>query len=96
MVKFLSIWGTMLLDDKKHIYFVCTGLAKNIEDFTNEPNLTFFKRSNPVETEPLNKFEIAMMYRKLLGVEEEESVRLTKFTCGYAYAYQVLGLLYSS
>ncbi len=94
MVKFLSIWGAMLLDDKKHIYFVCTGLAKNIEDFTDEPNLTFFKRSDPVETGPLNKFEIAMMYRKLLDVEEEESVRLAKFTCGYAYAYQVLGSLY--
>ncbi len=94
MIKFLSIWGAMLLDDKKKIYFVCTGLAKNIEDFTDEPNLTFFKRSDPVETGPLNKYEIALMYRKLLEVDEEESVRLAKFTCGYAYAYQVLGSLY--
>ena len=30
----------------------------------------------------------------LLGVDEDESVRLAKFTCGYAYAYQVLGSLY--
>ncbi|MBQ9334311.1 MAG: hypothetical protein IJS12_08275 [Lachnospiraceae bacterium] len=94
MVKFLSIWGAMLLDDKKHIYFVCTGLAKNIEDFTDEPNLTFFKRSDPIETGPLDKYEIALMYRKLLGVGEEESVKLARFTCGYAYAYQVLGSLY--
>ncbi len=94
MVRFLSIWGSMLLDNKKHIYFVCTGLTKNIEDFTDEPNLTFFKRSDPVETGPLNKYEIAAMYRKLLDVDDEESVRLAKFTCGYAYAYQVLGSLY--
>ncbi len=94
MVKFLSIWGTMLLDDKKHIYFVCTGLSKNIEDFTEEPNLTFFKRSDPIETGPLNKYAIALMYRKLLKIDEEESVKLAKFTCGYAYAYQVLGSLY--
>lgn len=94
MVKFLSIWGAMLLDDKKRIYFVCTGLAKNIEDFTDEPNLTFFKRSEPIETGPLNKFEIASMYRKLLKVDDEESVKLSKFTCGYAYAYQVLGSIY--
>jgi len=94
MVKFLSIWGAMLLEDKKSIYFVCTGLAKNIEDFTDEPNLTFFKRSEPIETGPLNKFEIAAMYRELLGTDEEESVKLAKFTCGYAYAYQVLGSLY--
>ena len=94
MVRFLSIWGAMLLDDKKQIYLLCTGLAKNIEDFTDEPNLTFFKRSEPIETGPLNKYDIALMYRKLLGVGEEESVRLAKFTCGYAYAYQVLGSLY--
>ncbi len=94
MVKFLSIWGAMLLDDKKRIYFVCTGLAKNIEDFTDEPNLTFFKRSEPIETGPLNKFEVAAMYRKLLKTGEEEAVKLAKFTCGYAYAYQVLGSLY--
>ncbi len=94
MVKFLSILGAMLLDDRKHIYFLCTGLSKNVEDFTEEPNLTFFKRSDPIETGPLNRYEIARMYQKLLEVEEKEAVRLAKFTCGYAYAYQVLGSLY--
>lgn len=94
MVKFLSIWGSMLLDDRKRIYLVCTGLAKNIEDFTNEPNLTFFKRSDLVEIKTLNEYEIALMYQKLLGVSDSESVKLAKFTCGYAYAYQVLGSLY--
>ncbi len=94
MVKFLSIWGAMLLEDRKRIYFVCTGLAKNIEDFTDEPNLTFFKRSDPVEISSLNKYEISMMYQKLLKVDEKEAVKLSKFTCGYAYAYQVLGSLY--
>ena len=94
MVKFLSIWGTMLLDDRKHIYFVCTGLSKNIEDFTAEPNLTFFKRSDPIETGPLNKYEIASMYQKLLNIDETGAVELSKLTCGYAYAYQVLGSLY--
>ena len=94
MVKFLSMWGAMLLDDKKKIYFVCTGLAKNIEEFTAEPNLTFFKRSNPAEIKALDKFEISMMYQKLLNVDEAEAVRLAKATGGYAYAYQVLGSLY--
>ncbi|MBQ9437968.1 MAG: hypothetical protein IJU50_06510 [Lachnospiraceae bacterium] len=93
MVKFLSIWGAMLLDEKK-IYLICTGLAKNIEDFTDEPHLTFFKRSDTIETGPLNKHEIEMMYRRFLEIGEEESVKLAKFTCGYAYAYQVLGSLY--
>ena len=94
MVKFLSIWGAMLLEDRKHIYFVCTGLSKNIEDFANEPNLTFFKRSDPVEIKALNKYEISRMYQKLLDINENEAVKLAKFTCGYAYAYQVLGSLF--
>jgi len=94
MVKFLSIWGAMLLEDRKRIYLVCTGLSKNIEDFTAEPNLTFFKRSDPVEIGSLNRYEISLMYQKLLGVDEKEAVKLSKFTCGYAYAYQVLGSLY--
>ena len=94
MTNFLSILGSLLLDDKKRIYFVCTGLAQNIEDFANEPNLTFFKRSDLIEIKALDKFEIAAMYQKLLSVGSEEAVRLSKFTCGYAYAYQVLGSLY--
>ena len=94
MTEFLSIIGALLLDNKKKIYFICTGLAKNIEDFANEPNLTFFKRSDLIEIGELDKFEIASMYRKLLGTDEKEAVRLSKFTEGYAYAYQVLGSLY--
>ncbi len=34
------------------------------------------------------------MYRKLLEIDEKEAVRLARFTCGYAYAYQVLGSMY--
>ena len=94
MVEFLSILGTMFLDESKKIYFICTGLAKNIEDFADEPSLTFFKRSDPVEIKGLNQFEISAMYQKLLGIGEAESVKLAKFTGGYAYAYQVLGSLY--
>ncbi len=94
MVKFLSIWGAMLLEDQKKIYLVCTGLAKNIEDFATEPSLTFFKRSDLVEIGPLDKFAIASMYQKLLSIDEMEAVKLAKFTKGYAYAYQVLGSLY--
>ena len=94
MTKFLSMLGTFLLDEKMEIYFICTGLAKNIEDFANEPNLTFFKRSDLVEIKELDKFEIAAMYQRLLDLDSKEAVSLAKFTEGYAYAYQVLGSLY--
>ena len=94
MVRFLSILGTMLLDAKKNVYFVCTGLSKNIEDFSSEVNLTFFKRSDSIEIKSLDKFDIATKYQELLNVSEEISVKMSKFVKGYAYAYQVLGSLY--
>lgn len=94
MVRFLSIWGAMLLEDSKKIYLVCTGLAKNIEDFASEPSLTFFKRSDPVEMKGLNLYDIAAMYQNLLGTDRETSAKMSRFTKGYAYAYQVLGSLY--
>lgn len=94
MVKFLSILGSMLLDRKKKVYFVCTGLSKNMEDFSSEANLTFFKRSDSIEIKGLDKFEIASKYKELLGVSEETAVKMSKFVKGYAYAYQVLGTLY--
>lgn len=94
MVRFLSILGSMLLDEKKNVYFVCTGLSKNIEDFSSEANLTFFKRSDSIEIKGLDKFDVAAKYKELLNVSEETSVKMAKFVKGYAYAYQVLGSLY--
>lgn len=94
MVKFLSIFGALLLEGYRNIYLVCTGLVKNIEDFTEEKNLTFFKRSDLIEIKGLSQFEVAFMYQKLLNVDELTAVKLAKIVRGYAYAYQVLGSLY--
>ncbi|MBR0308592.1 MAG: hypothetical protein IJH92_06835 [Mogibacterium sp.] len=96
MVKFLSLWGSLLLEEKREIYFVCTGLYQNIEDFSKERNLTFFKRSDLIEIKALDLFSVSAMYQTLLGIKEDEAVRMAKFTKGYAYAYQVLGSLYFS
>ncbi len=93
-VEFLSILGAMILRKDTRVYFVCTGLAKNIEDFSDEPNLTFFKRSDLVEIGSLSKYDVAAMYQKLLNVSMEDAANMAKFVRGYAYAYQVLGSLY--
>ncbi len=94
MVEFLSIFGTLILDSDTEIYLVCTGLNKNIEDFTSASNLTFFKRSDTAEIRSLDRFEIADKYRQLLGVTQEVAIKMARFVNGYAYAYQVLGTLY--
>lgn len=93
MVNLLSMFGSMLLEGLQ-IYLVVTGLSENIEAFSSEKNLTFFKRADEREIKALNRFDITYMYEKLLGVDSEEAKKIGSMTGGYAYAYQVLGSLY--
>lgn len=93
IVKLLSIIGSMLLEGLK-IYLIVTGLSENIEEFTTESNLTFFKRADSMEIRALNKYDITYMYEKLLGLDASEARRMEAISKGYAYAYQVLGTLY--
>ena len=95
MVKLLSMIGSMLLEGLK-LYLIVTGLSENIEDFSTEKNLTFFKRADEREITALNKYDIAFMYEKLLKIESTEAIKIQKVSMGYAYAYQVLGSLYFS
>lgn len=73
---------------------MCTGLYQNIEEFSEDKNLTFLKRSDSVEIKSLNQHDTAYMYQKLLNLDEKEAVELSRFVKGYAYAYQVMGSLY--
>ncbi len=93
IVKLLSMIGSMLLEGRQ-IYLVVTGLSENIEDFSSENNLTFFKRADSREIKALNKFDVTYMYEKLLGLDSMEAKRMESISKGYAYAYQVLGTLY--
>ena len=93
MIHLLSMIGSMQLEGLQ-VYLIVTGLAENIEDFSAEANLTFFKRADEREIRELNRFDITYMYEKLLGVDTKEAKRIEEITNGYAYAYQVLGSLY--
>ena len=93
MVALLSMVGSMILEGLK-LYLVVTGLSENIEEFSNEKNLSFFKRADYKEIKSLNKFDVAFMYEKLLSVDSAEAKRIEGLSGDYAYAYQVLGSLY--
>lgn len=95
MVAFLSVLDS-LIKEYNNVHFVCTGLSKNIEDFSKDASLTFFKRSDICEMQPLNKFEMIEKYQELLGVDFQVAKEMALYTKGYAYAYQVLGTLYFS
>ncbi len=92
-IKLLSIIGSMILEGAK-LYLLVTGLSENIEDFSSEKNLSFFKRADSKEIKLLNKFDITYMYEKLLGVDSIEAKKIEALSMGYAYAYQVIGSLY--
>ncbi|ETP73283.1 hypothetical protein UYO_0749 [Lachnospiraceae bacterium JC7] len=68
MVKFLSIFGSTILEGLQ-VYLIVTGLSQNIEDFSSEKNLTFFKRADSKEIKALNRYDIVYMYEKLLKVD---------------------------
>lgn len=93
MIKLLSMIGSMILEGLQ-IYLVVTGLSDNIEDFSSEKNLTFFKRADAIEIGALNKYDITYMYEKLLEIDAGKAKEIEALTSGYAYAYQVLGSLY--
>ena len=91
VARFLSILGTVFMEEDKDVRFICTGLEKNIEDFADEPHLSFFVRSESINIKPLDLHNIAGKYRLLLNISYPEAVSLSQFTLGYAYGYQVLG-----
>lgn len=90
---FLSMIGDMVLDDSKKVYLICTGLSKNIEDFISEPHLSFFVRGDKIEIKKLSIPQIAFKYQSFLSADRPAAKALAEFTCGYAYAYQLLGEL---
>ena len=92
-VYLLSIVGSMLLEGLS-VYLLVTGLYENIEEFSSEKNLTFFKRADTREMGALSKYDIEYMYEKLLEIDSSKARELTELSKGYAYAYQVLGSLY--
>ena len=92
-VKLLSIIGSMIVVGAE-LYLVVTGLSENIEEFSTEKNLTFFKRADAIEATTLNKYDIVNRYQDLLGIDSFEAKKIEQTTRGYAYAYQVLGSLY--
>lgn len=91
MVRFLSVLGTVFMENDKAVRFICTGLAKNIEDFVNVPHLSFFVRNESIKIGPLDLHAISEKYMTLLGVTHAQAVKMARFTMGYAYGYQVLG-----
>lgn len=70
-----------------------TGLYENVSQLMRDKGLTFLYRAPKIFLGPLSLGVIANRYEELLGVEDRKARDLAKATCGFAYAYQLLGYI---
>ena len=75
------------------VFLLMTGLYENVNELEKNKSLTFFIRAPKINLEPLNLFEITYLYKNLLSLDENEAIKYTKLTKGYAYGYQLIGSL---
>lgn len=82
-----------LLRQNYPIFLLMTGLYSNVHKLEDDKSLTFLYRAPKIPLGPLSLPSIAARYSQHLGTDLEKSKELAELTCGYAYAYQVLGYL---
>lgn len=84
------------LGDGYDIFLLMTGLYENINSLQNNKTLTFLYRAPKIYLEPLDLVDIFNSYKKIFSDEKESTIKeLTLLTSGYAYAYQLLGTLFT-
>ncbi len=81
--------------EKYDLFLLASALYENISDIENDKGLTFLARAPKIYLEKLSQISIANTYTRILGVDKETAINLSKMTMGYAYGFQLLGnLLY--
>ena len=81
------------LREELPVFVLATGLYKNVRALQNSRSQTFLRRAPKINLEALNTLRIAKSYEKVFGISHLESVNLSKMTCGYSYAFQILGYM---
>lgn len=76
------------------IFLLMTGLFQNINSLADSANMTFLHRTPRMILEPLSLSAVRDSYMMVLGVPNNKAIDMAKLTCGYPYAYQILGYLF--
>lgn len=95
MRKFTSVYQ-ILLREGFDISLIMSGLPVNISSLMNDKTLTFLLRSARAELYPLGMIAMSESYKKAFkegGRYGSQDIfdKMAKMTCGYAYAFQLLG-----
>lgn len=91
---FLHDYQSFLRDEHK-IFLLMTGLAENVDALINSKSLTFLYRCPKIILSSLNIESISKSYKNIFNIDVNLSNILATLTNGYAFAYQVVGYLYS-
>lgn len=90
MVSFAKTFN--LLSRKEYpLYLLMTGLKENISSLENENDLTFLRRAQKYEMQPLNVTLMRQKYMETFEISMDEAYNLAVITKGYPVAYQALG-----
>ncbi|MCR5185256.1 MAG: ATP-binding protein [Bacilli bacterium] len=85
-----------LLRNDYPVFTLMTGLYENVYSLQNNKNLTFLYRAPKIDLGPLDLELIKKEYASIFSKENEKTIAsLADLTKGYAFAYQVVGYLFS-
>lgn len=75
------------------LFLLMTGLYENINEIQNNKSSTFLLRSKKLFLTSLSITSITNSYKNIFDISIKEASKLANLTCGYAFAYQLLGYL---
>lgn len=76
-----------------NVFLLMTGLYENIYELQNQKTLTFLYRAPKIEMSPLNISMVMHKYQEIFSLDDEHALSMAKLTCGYPFAFQLLGYL---
>lgn len=91
---FLHDYQSFIRDENK-MFLLMTGLAENVDALINNKSLTFLYRCPKITLSSLDMNVVANSYKEIFDINDDISLALATLTNGYAFAYQVVGYLYS-
>ena len=81
----------IFLRERLPVFLLMTGLYRNIDNLRNADGMTFLERAPRTVLAPLGYEAMARKYMETLLLREDEAIRLSYATKGYAFAFQVMG-----
>lgn len=92
MKSFAHLFQSLIRKDYP-IFLLMTGLYENINEIQNNKTSTFLLRSKKLFLNSLDMTSITHSYKNIFDITIADASKLAKLTCGYAFAYQLLGYL---